>query len=379
MAERNLFIFIDSLGWEILKNHSFLSHLTQTRVPLKTPLGYSSAAVPTILSGQVPSQHGHWSFFYYSPKTSPFKWLRTLALIPSFIRERGRFRGILSKVLNKVLNFSGYFQLYNTPFQYIHLFDYCEKKDIFKPGGFNAGESIFDVLTTRGIDYFVSDWHQSDATNLREAKNAFVKPDISFGFLYLNELDAHIHRVGTKHALISEKLAWYEKMIVDLYEESKNSGPLNLYIFSDHGQADVHSIVDVEEKIKSLSLTFGKDYVAYYDSTMARFWFLQPQAEKEIRNELEEILEGTIMSDSELEALGAYWANHQFGDLIFLMKPGVLIVPSFMGRKPMAAMHGYHPADPSADGIFLSNVNLEKNPAHLKDIFPLMVEKVFQH
>lgn len=376
MSERNLFIFIDSLGWEILNNHSFLNDCVQTRVPLKTPLGYSSAAVPTILSGRVPSQHGHWSFYFYSPKTSPFKWLRPLAWLPPFIREKGRVRNVLSRIAKRLLRITGYFQLYNTPFQYIHLFDYCEKKDIFRPGGFNSGESIFDVLKTREIKYFVSDWHQNDDANLRAAKEAFVEQNIAFGFLYLNELDAHIHRVGTKHGLISEKLDWYEKKIKQLYEEVRRKGQFNLYIFSDHGQADVHTIVDIEQKIESLGLRFGRDYVAYYDSTMARFWFLRPTAEKQICDELEKIFEGKILSDSELETLGAFWDDHRFGDLIFLVNPGVLIVPSFMGKTPMAAMHGYHPADPSADGIFLSNVCLKKRPAHLKDIFPLMVKAI---
>ena len=84
---------------------------------------------------------------------------------------------------------------------------------------------------------------------------------------------------------------------------------------------------------------------------------------------------GRILSEMELKTMGAYWPDGRFGELIFLVDPGVMIVPSHMGQKSLAAMHGYHPNDPSADAIFLSNVNLEKKPVHLKDIFPLMVKQ----
>ncbi|MCA9470229.1 MAG: alkaline phosphatase family protein [Nitrospira sp.] len=376
MTERHLFIFIDSMGWEILKGQSFLDDLIQAKVPLKTPLGYSSAAVPTILSGRMPSQHGHWSFYFYSPQTSPFAWLRPLALIPAFIRERGRVRGVLSKVANKVLNFSGYFQLYNTPFQYIHLFDYCEKKDIFKSGGFNGGESIFDILKARKQSYFVSDWRQTDEVNLSETKKAFLNAEISFGFLYLTELDALIHRVGTKHIHVKEKIETYEKKIENLYKEISKKNKLNLHIFSDHGQADVHTTIDIIRQIETLGLKFGKDYVAYYDSTMARFWFLKPISEMPIRNALGQIHEGEILVDSELKKLGAFWHDHRFGDLVFLMKPGVLIVPSFMGKTSMAAMHGYHPDDPSADAVYMSTQIPSLTPEHIADIFSLMVKSL---
>jgi len=277
---------------------------------------------------------------------------------------------------NKILRFSGYFQLYNTPFRYIHLFDYCEKKDIFKPGGFNVGESIFDILKSQEKTYFVSDWHQTDESNLRETKEAFLNTESSFGFLYLTELDALIHRVGTNHVLVQEKIRSYEQKIKKLYEEISSKSKLNLYIFSDHGQADVHTTIDIEQKINYLGLKFGKDYVAYYDSTMARFWFLRPTAEIPIRDELGKINDGKILADSELDVLGALWDDRRFGDMIFLMNPGVLIVPSFMGKTATAAIHGYHPDDLSADAVFMATKSLSSEPKHIADIFGLMVNEI---
>ena len=371
---KSLFIFIDAFGWEILNNHKFLNGLIQTRGPLKTPLGYSSAAVPTILSGRLPAEHGHWSFFYYSPQTSPFNFLRWFSLFPEFITERGRVRHYLSKGVKKLLGYTGYFQLYNAPLKYIHLFDYCEKKDLFKPNGFNQGNGIFDVLHEKGMPYHVSNWRRPDKENIESAICEVGKDEIRFAFIYLSELDGLLHAFGTKHQKIEDKIRWYEQKIYELFKAASTEKIVELYVFSDHGQADVHATIDLMSMVEKLGLQFGKDYVAFYDSTIARFWFLNVQAERNIRQLLSSQTKGKILKEEELVALGAFWPDGRFGELMFLVDPGVMIVPSHMGKAPMAAMHGYHPNDPSADGIFLSNLDLESPPVHLKNIFPLMIK-----
>jgi hypothetical protein len=39
---------------------------------------------------------------------------------------------------------------------------------------------------------------------------------------------------------------------------------------------------------------------------------------------------------------------------VFLADPGVLVLPSFMGSRRVAAMHGYHPDDRFSHGCFMS-------------------------
>lgn len=376
MVKKSLFIFIDSLGWDIIKKRPFLDDIIQTRLPLKTPLGYSSAAVPTILSGRVPSEHGHWSFFYYSPQSSPFNFLRWLSFLPKAITERGRFRHYLSKVTQKLLGYKGYFQLYNAPLKYLHLFDYCEKKDLFKPNGFNQGQGIFDVLHERKIPYHVSNWRKPEQENLETAMREVIRDDIPFAFIYLAELDGLLHTLGTEHPKIGEKIQWYEEKIRELYEAAGGNDRVNLYVFSDHGQADIHSTIDLMAAIEDLGLTFGKDYVAFYDSTLARFWFLHPRARGKIHSILHDMSDGRILSDTELEEFGAYWQDGKFGELIFLTNPGVMIVPSHMGQKPLAGMHGYSPDDSSADAIFLSNIVIESPLKNISNIYSLFIQAI---
>ena len=115
-------------------------------------LGYSSACDPTILTGKLPREHGHFSFFRFAPEASPFaiwKWLR---VIPKFLASRGRVRRLLSRLLRRHLGYTGYFELYNVPFKYLPLLDYSEKRDLYRPGGINGGQpTVFDHFRAAGV------------------------------------------------------------------------------------------------------------------------------------------------------------------------------------------------------------------------------------
>jgi hypothetical protein len=73
-----------------------------------------------------------------------------------------------------------------------------------------------------------------------------------------------------------------------------------------------------------------------------------------------------------LKQLGCDFEGDQFGELIFLTNPGVLIVPSHMGTKPITGMHGYHPDDADSNASLLSNVEPPTDPKVITDVFRLM-------
>ena len=68
-----LFVFVDACGWEIIKNDRFARHLAPERRKLTSVFGYSSACIPSILSGRWPNEHRNWCYFVYDPKNSPFR------------------------------------------------------------------------------------------------------------------------------------------------------------------------------------------------------------------------------------------------------------------------------------------------------------------
>jgi len=87
-----LFVFIDACGWEIIKDDPFVRELAPNRKRLTSVFGYSSACVPSILSGNWPDVHHNWCYFVYDPIHSPFKFLGPLRWLPKALTSRRMFR-----------------------------------------------------------------------------------------------------------------------------------------------------------------------------------------------------------------------------------------------------------------------------------------------
>lgn len=351
-----LFVFIDACGWEIIREDPFARALAPYRHRLRSVFGYSSACVPSILSGRWPADHRNWCYFVYDPVRSPFQSLGWLKWLPSGVTSRRIFRRWLSRLIKRQLSFRGYFDLYNIPFEHISLFDFSEKKSPLQPGGMNRGPNIFDHLEENGIPYHVSNPDATEQDNLAALQQDIEQEAIDFAFLYWPGLDGLLHMVGNKSAQISPKLRGYEAWIESLMTTARQHySEVRLYIFSDHGMANCDELLDLRAVVDALPHTFGKDYVAVYDSTMARFWFFNDEARMAITAALGAFDQGRIVGDEELKDLGAFFPDRYFGELIFLVKEGVLIVPSHMGQRPIRAMHGYHPDEPQSYAVLCTN------------------------
>src|SRR5689334_6816785 len=151
-----LFIFVDACGWEIIKDDPFVRFCAPQRKRLGSVFGYSSACVPSILSGRWPVEHRNWCYFVYDPERSPFAELRRFRWLPRSLTSRRIFRRWLSDRTKRRLGFRGYFDLYNIPFEHIWLYDFTEKKSPLRPKGMNRGQNIFDFLEGSCIPYHAS-------------------------------------------------------------------------------------------------------------------------------------------------------------------------------------------------------------------------------
>ena len=369
-----LFVFIDACGWEIVKDRPFLSELAPNRRRLSSVFGYSSACVPSILSGRWPDEHRNWCYFVYDPQNSPFKSLRWLRWLPRALTSRRIFRRWLSKFVKVQLSFRGYFDLYNIPFQHISQYDFTEKKSPLQPGGMNHGSNIFDFLQARRIPYHVSAPARTEEANLNALFQDIRTERIDFAFLYWPGMDGLLHRVGNQSTEIPRKLSEYEGWISRLCDVAREHyADVRLYVFSDHGMANCDKLLDLKSRIDQLPLRLGTDYAVVYDSTMARFWFFNPDARDNITTALERVPQGRILPDKELKHLRAWFADGYFGELIFLANEGVLIVPSHMGERPIRGMHGYHPDAPHSHAVLCTNqLEIPDETLAIPDVFHLM-------
>jgi hypothetical protein len=166
-----------------------------------------------------------------------------------------------------------------------------------------------------------------------------------------------MHRVGNAAPEVPAKLERYETQLAELMATAREHyKDVRLYVFSDHGMANCTHILDLRRRLAALPVSMPRDYAVVYDSTMARFWFFNEQARREITTALQGVPEGRILPDAELQELGTLFPDRYFGEMIFLVEEGVLIVPSDMGERPLHAMHGYHPDAPQSYAALMTNV-----------------------
>ncbi len=383
----DIFILIDALGWDYIKDRSFLNDIAVTKRPVKSILGFSSGVIPSILTGKYPQEHKHWSLYFYSPKTSPFRWTKCLFWLPKKVLNSRISRKIIEEISKRVMGYSGYFETYLISVEKMHLFDICENRNIYAPKGIRGAESIFDVLRrwkieNRGwkiedrrwkMEYRNWNYPLKDNEIIENAKNSLGNKESIYYFLYLSELDALLHKACHDKAKVNEAIDYHERQVREIYNiAQKNYKNVNLFVFSDHSMAPVNSGFDLKKEIEDLGFEISKDYIAFYDSTMVRFWFFNPKARDAVVGLLKNKEYGSILSDSELERLGVKFENDMYGEVIFLVNTGSVINPSYMGNKMPQGMHGYGVDDGQMDAVLVSNKKVDIEIKDVKDFFELM-------
>jgi len=373
----SLFIFIDAFGWEVYqRNRFFLDGMVRDSKRLETILGYSSACDPSIISGLLPSEHGMWSSFYYSPTTCPYRWLRHLSWLPDSIFSRGRVRYWMSKWIKKLHGFTGYFMIYSVPFKILPFFDYSEKRSIWHEGLVH-GTTIFNQLDKKGVPYYVHQSGTSDEARFRALRGELERGAIDFAYVSLGRLDALMHKVGNTGPEVTELLRWYDRQVRETIAAAGAAyEDVSWYVFTDHGMHNTTAGYDLIADVQKLGLVYGKDYVAFYDATMGRFWTLNDKARIALSRSLSVHTQGRLLNEGELRALGVYFENGMYGDLIFLMNSGVQIVPSYMGGTRMRGIHGFHPQDADSYATMLSNRSLPDSIKRIHDIHQLMLREI---
>jgi type I phosphodiesterase/nucleotide pyrophosphatase len=356
----SIFVLVDALGWDYIRTRPFLDDIAQYRGELRTILGFSSGAIPAILTGLSPARNGHWNLFYYDPENSPFRWTRLLSGLPSPLLNNRFSRNAVNWLSHHISRYKGYFYLYAVPVELLQYFHYCERRDIFRPGGINQGKSIFDSLEDRKIPFRSYSYHKySDQQIIAHAIRDIAEEDCSFYFLYLSEMDMFLHRHCHEPIKVDEKVALYDRWLRDLYQKAvKARSDVQLYVFSDHGMVPTSSTHDLWSEVKALGFRAPIDYLPFYDSTMARFWFWNNRAKANITAHLQSLDCGHILTDAERREFGVDFPDTRYGETIFLMNPGCLIVPSYLGKGTLAGMHGFHPDAPYSSGALVTTAPL---------------------
>jgi hypothetical protein len=231
------------------------------------------------------------------------------------------------------------------------------------------GDSLWDAVERSGIPWQGWNWRTSESEALGAMERALEHGPEDFLFCYTAELDAALHREGAGGAGVRERLARYDAWLRRIVHAARRRDEeLRLVLLSDHGMLDVRETLDVMGVLARLSCRWPRDYVPFFDSTFARFWWRSAAARGEVRAALEGVRGGGWLGDDALARAGALFPARDYGEDVYLLDPGVLMVPSFMGSRPLAAMHGYDPAHPEMAAVLAASHPVPGDVCHLKDV-----------
>jgi len=359
---------VDALGWTLAARVPGFAPALPHRRRLDTVLGFSSGALPTIFTGRMPAEHGRWLMYRRAAGgASPFRGFGATRLLPGRVRRGPRLARLLSRVV-AARGVRGYFHLYEVPRERLPFFDLPERRDPFAPGGLPGG-ALWETLESRGVTWRAWTWRTPEAEAVEALLASVARGRERFLFLYTADLDARLHREGSQGAGVRRALEGYAALAGREIEAGRRAGrEVWFYLLSDHGMVDVTRTVDVAAALAATGTRAPRDYEVFLDSTFARFWWRAPAARRAVEAALAALPGGRWLDDAALAREGCLFVDRAYGESVWLADPGALIVPSFMGRAPLAAMHGYDPAHPDMAAGLWSNRPVPEAVRHLRDV-----------
>jgi predicted AlkP superfamily pyrophosphatase or phosphodiesterase len=321
-----------------------------------------------------------FTMFRYDPQDSVFRWLQWL---PGPIRLLLPRKAVaqVTRLLNPDIWWPGPAYI---PLDILHLFDLSEtKKRIYEPNVLGV-TTVFDLIRKAGKTFAFFGgpdfWATSDDDLVDLIVYGSTAP-VDFWFVHLSELDLIGHRWGTSGPEIQTALLMIDARLRRLYEHFvENYRFCHLVILGDHGMVDVKASMDIMSVLADLDLELQRDYLIFIDSTMARFWFFNSRAKSLIRNQLRQLNMGRILSSSDIANYHIPGPEAGYGDLIFLLDPGIVFFPSFFncGKAAEKGMHGYEPEciENQAAGVFMSpqvNSGAVNDTMDMVDVYPILL------
>ena len=319
-------------------------------------MGYSSGALPTILTGASPAVHGRMCLFsaprrQRSGVLTPLTWL---GLLPRIVHERRRVRSLAARALARIQGLSGYVALHQVPPQAFRWLDIPEREDMFRAPDIGGVPTFLATARKAGLDVYAAPWQIPEHQRFAHAHRVLADRQPRLSFLYAGALDGALHRDGNRPQTIVEVGRGIARAIArarQLLAAGLTGGVADVLtlVVGDHGMADVNRVVDPRPVADSLTGTR-----LFVDSTMMRFWGDVRQLERARRAVERSRAPGRWLDTAALSERDVPMTDAPYGDAIFVLEEGALFAPSFLGGR-VRGMHGYDTSCQSANAALASD------------------------
>ncbi|RLB06069.1 MAG: hypothetical protein DRG83_01195 [Deltaproteobacteria bacterium] len=382
-------ILVDALRWDsILKDGLFIKRLSEKGISgsLIPPFAFKPDAA--FFAGLYPEEYDGGTEYWFSPETSPFKFTARVPLLKmvDILPERLQlpFRLAVRTYAQMVFRYKRIRRQASPakiPFKYLKYFDFSMK---YPPFGseFAPKPTIFDILRHNNKTWFFygPPLHNVRAKSVLKRVKQLNEP-FDFVFLFIGDLDWVGHKFGPESPELEEKLLEVDRCIEEIYNIFKQKyESLNLIVFGDHGMVKVKKTLDIEVCLRRLNLIPGKDYIYFLDSTLARFWFKNEKARGVVSEMLASLKSGRIIDKEWTVKYRIRYPHNKFGELMFWVNSGVLILPNFFqGSTLVKGMHGYPAEARDNHSAFIVNIDKEdlgiriNTPLDMVDLFPTIL------
>jgi hypothetical protein len=369
-----LTVFFDGLKPESLVHMPFLNSLQHRR--LKALLGYSIACHASMYSGVYPHKHLMWFVWQRTPATSPFRWLRSARVLQ--YADCLPMRLIVQKITNRVQKrtaFWGIPQIIHPPLRYWPDLDVSEKRFWDEDGYLDGYPTIFELLRAHQVPYEIVGMGRSRQPSWQVVEAYHISDIKPWTYLFIGEVDGLSHRHRQNSPFVIEYLKRFDAIVERYYREfEQRTGDFSFFAFSDHGHQLVHEKINLYTVFRQA----GRDlncYLHVIDANFARFWFDNEAERRQVRQVLARIQNGFVLQAADLAAYHVEMPDNRFGDLVFYLDAGSAFAPTSFGfGKKEISLHGYLPAYPDADGVFIANRSFATaDPVELVDVLPSLL------
>lgn len=363
-TNRVLIVFVDAFGPEQLERFADYLDFLPYRKPLGGILGYSSGALPSILTGTTPTTHGRMCLFSEreTGSTSILRPLKWLGLLPRLVHERARIRRIAEKVLARTASLEGYVALHKVPPELFEWLDMPEREDMFQAAKIGEARTFLAEAREAGLNVFAAPWQMPEVDRWAHTHQVLKTQTPDLSFLYCTELDGIMHREGPRGHQAEPAFRKIAMNVKRARETLANDGaPLTTWIVGDHGMAHVDVFIDPRGLLSRLPSTR-----LFVDSTMIRAWGTDHQLDR-LRLEIEREGWSGKWLDEEQLVKRQVPKNNLFGKAMFVLPEGAIFAPSFLGGK-VQGMHGYDIDSSCARAALASDVPIPEKIEAISDV-----------
>jgi len=387
-AKKVLLCYID--GFDIrsvnASNTPFISDALKTYPYVQISSPPSADAVPTLLTGTYPHEHGMWGVRLIKD-IRPSCFDNVIDKIPDIIT---------TTVQCIVQLFTGSFDLPMIPPKRRRCFEalrtqhnkyYQKTENLLNIEGIT---SCLGVLGIKNSKYLFSRTKPSEHMIEKVASGNYL-----LEILQIYSIDI-VQRWNIDKP---DKITYFFKQIDDfinnLFQKCHNKN-INLILFSDHGYDKVNNYINIKEKLDSLKLS-KDEYKYFVELSMARFWFHTNDARSKIIEMLVSIDNTTVLKLNDLITYNIRFTDDKYGEAFIMTHPGYVFFPHDF-HQPIANLcmgltdsrqfprvfnpvhrgdHCLLPKFESSKGfliVFDKNLKTKSSEANLTDVAPTLLD-----